>query len=177
MLGNVVKFVCAVSVLAATMLWPEVGIAAEPARSDMVWAACPVQNREAAKFKLVASFPRAEGKAADRTMPAGTSPLFCGDDKFGYYHMVIEHGEQWKYRGAQSSENWRDIADYAIREALANPQVVTYRADNDTFCYSREVFLWDKVRGIRVDVFHPNVVVSAQHQHLVTVIPAGRPCR
>jgi hypothetical protein len=177
MLRNAVRFACIALIIAAALLWPHIGRAVEPARADMVWAACPVQDREAARDKVVRQFPRAVGNAAGRTMPAGMTNLTCGDERYGYYHIVGNHGEEWKYRGAQSSENWRDVADYAIQEALANPQVVTYRADNDTFCYSREIFLWNKVRGIRVDVFQPNVVVSAQHQHIITVIPTNKPCR
>jgi hypothetical protein len=177
MLRTIVKFACAMSVIAAALLWPDVGRATEPARSDMVWAACPVQNREAARDKVVRPFPRAVGNAAGRTMPAGTTNLTCGTQDYGYYHIVSNHLSQWQYRGAQSSENWRDVADYGIQEALANPQVVTYRPGNQTFCYSREVFLWDNVRGIRVDVYHPNVVISERDQHIVTAIPSSRPCR
>ena len=142
------------------------------------WAACPVNGREEAKDKLVRRFDRGPGvSTSGAVMPAGTSDLICGDENHGYYHMANRHGSEWAQKGAKSSENWRDVADYAIAEALRNPMAVTYRANNNTYCYSREVYLVDKVRGIPVDVFHPNVVVRAQDGIIITSYPANRPCR
>ena len=53
---------------------------------------------------------------------------------------------------------------------------VTYRANNNTYCYSREVYLINEVRGIPVDMFHPNVVVRAQDGVIITSYPANKPC-
>jgi hypothetical protein len=76
----------------------------------------------------------------------------------------------------KTSENWREVADYSIGEALRNPISVAYRADVNTYCYSREVSLVHKVRGIIVEVFHPNVVVRAQDGVIITAFPAKKPC-
>ena len=75
-----------------------------------------------------------------------------------------------------SNENWREVADYSIAEALRSPMSVTFRADKNTFCYSREVALIDKVRGHTVDVMHPNVVVRAQDGAVITAYPSRAPC-
>jgi hypothetical protein len=177
MLRNAVRFACIALVIAAALLWPHVGRAAEPARADMVWAACPVQDREAARDKVVRQFPRAVGNAAGRTMPAGTTNLTCGNERFGFYHIANSHGEQWEQKGEITLENWRDVADYAIQEALAHPMAVTYRTDNDTFCYSRLIFLVDKRNGETVGSYQPNVVISARDQYIVTAWPSSTPCR
>lgn len=141
------------------------------------WGACPVNGREEVKDKLVRSFERGPGvSTTGAVMPGGTSELICGDENHGYYHIANRHGSEWSQKGAKTSENWRGVADYAIAEALRNPMAVTYRANNNTYCYSREVYLVNKVRGIPVDVFHPNVVVRAQDGIIITSYPANRPC-
>lgn len=143
-----------------------------------VWAACPAVNRAAAEQKIVRTFDRAPGRAAGVVpMPAGTSDLLCGTDNFGFYHVEARHGVEWTQKGVITNENWREVADYSIAEALRNPTTVTFRAANKTFCYSREVSLIDKVRGITVDVMHPNVVVRVEDGAVITAYPSRTPCR
>ena len=139
------------------------------------WAACPVNGREEARDRLVRRFDRGPGLSkSGAVMPGGTSDLICGDDKHGYYHIANGHGLEWTQKGMKTSENWRDVADYSITEALRNPMSVTYRTDVDTYCYSREVSLINKVRGIIVEVFHPNVVVRARDGLIITAFPAKK---
>ena len=142
-----------------------------------VWGACPVTNREAAEQKLARRFDRAAGVTATGvTMPAGTSDLLCGNQRYGYYHIVFRHHAEWTQKGVITNENWREVADYSIAEALRNPTSVSFRAAEDTFCYSREVSLIDKVRGVTVDVMHPNVVVRGRDGAVITAFPTRRPC-
>ncbi len=141
------------------------------------WRACPVNGREEARDRLVRRFERGPGvSTTGAVMPAGSSDLICGDDKHGYYHIANGHGLEWTQKGMKTSENWRDVADYSIAEALRNPMSVTYRADVDTYCYSREVSLVNKVRGIIVEVFHPNVVIRARDGLIITAFPTKKPC-
>jgi hypothetical protein len=141
------------------------------------WRACPVNGRDEARDRLVRRFERGPGVSnSGAVMPGGTSDLICGDEKHGYYHIANGHGSEWSQKGMKTSENWRDVADYSIAEALRNPMSVTYRADVDTYCYSREVSLINKVRGIVVEVFHPNVVVRARDGLIITAFPAKKPC-
>jgi hypothetical protein len=142
-----------------------------------LWRACPVNGREEARDRLVRRFERGPGVSnSGAVMPGGTSDLICGDEKHGYYHIANGHGPEWTQKGMKTSENWRDVADYSIAEALRNPMSVSYRADVDTYCYSREVSLINKVRGIVVEVFHPNVVVRAGDGLIITAFPAKKPC-
>lgn len=156
--------------------------AAEPTQLEKppatLWRACPVNGREEAEQRVVRTFERASGvSAAGPLMPAGSTNLLCGTERYSYYHIAGRHGADWTEKGVKSSENWRDVADYSIAEVLQNPMAVTYRADANTFCYSREVQLIHKVRGITVDVMHPNVVVRAQDGVIITAFPTANPCR
>ena len=90
--------------------------------------------------------------------------------------MVAGHSVEWTQKSVLANENWRQVADYSIAEALRSPISVTFRARNNTFCYSREVSLVDKVRGTTVDVMHPNVVVRAQDGAVITAFPSRNPC-
>ncbi|OLT13364.1 hypothetical protein BJF78_03160 [Pseudonocardia sp. CNS-139] len=110
-------------------------------------------------------------------MLGGTSDLVCGHNGYGYYHVANNHGVDWNQKSILTSENWRDVADYSIAETLRAPQVVTFRASNGTFCYSREIYLVNKVRGLIVDVMYPNVVVRAQDGRIITAFPARAQCR
>ena len=142
-----------------------------------VWAACPAVNRARAEQKVVRRFDRAPGAARGVVpMPAGTSALLCGNNDYGFYHMVARHFVDWTRKGVKTNETWKQVADYSIAEALRNPTAVTFRATNNTFCYSRQVSLIDKVRGITVDVMYPNVVVRVRDGAIVTAFPSGRPC-
>ena len=109
-------------------------------------------------------------------MPAGTSALLCGTGNFGFYHIVARHYPEWTQKSVKTNENWKDVADYSIAEALRSPTSVTFRSDKNTFCYSRQVSLIDKVRGITVDVMYPNVVVRAQDGAIITAFPSREPC-
>jgi len=142
-----------------------------------LWGACPVNGREDAEHKLVRKFQRGPGvSTTGEVMPGGESDLVCGHDGYGYYHIANGHGAHWTQKGVKSSENWRSVADYAIEETLKNPQRVTYRPANDAFCYSREIDLIDKVRGIVVDVFFARVAVSHRDGRIITAYPARQPC-
>ena len=142
-----------------------------------IWGACPTIDRAAAELKVVRRFDRATGAAAGgATMPAGTTDLLCGNDAYSYYHIVARHYGEWTQKSVLTNENWREIADYAIAEALRNPTSISYPADANTFCYSREISLVDKVRGITVDVMHPHVVVRAQDGAVITAFPTRTPC-
>lgn len=94
-----------------------------------IWAACPTIDRAAAEQKLVSRFDRAPGGATGVVpMPAGTSDLLCGNNDFGFYHIVARHYLERTRKSVLTNENWRDVADYSIAEALRNPTSVSFRA-------------------------------------------------
>ncbi len=113
-----------------------------------------------------------EGRAAaDAAAPAGNSTLFCGNDKFGLKHMCKKgHDSKWSdYIGGLSAGNWRYGADYAISAALAYPETVTYRQDNDTFLVTRVMRTEDQ----GIPIWQANVVVSASDGRIVGAYPAN----
>jgi hypothetical protein len=109
-------------------------------------------------------------------MPGGSSDLVCGRNEHGYYHIVNRHGLEWSQKGYITSENWRSVADYSFQETLRTPESVTYDPDRDTFCYSRNIYLVNKVTGAIVTSFHPNVVISGSSGRIVTAWPSNAPC-
>jgi hypothetical protein len=142
-----------------------------------LWRPCPINDRANAELTLVRKFDRGPGvTGGGPTMPGGSSDLLCGTERYGYYHIVNRHFTEWTQKAAKTSENWRDVADYSIAESLRNPMAVEYRPSVNTYCYSREVALVNKVRGIIVEVMHPNVVVRAQDGAIITAFPSGKPC-
>ena len=156
---------------------PNTFSAQAPKPPPTTWAACPGANRAAAELKVVRRFDRAPGAAPGVVpMPAGSSNLLCGTVNYGFYHIEARHYGEWMQKSVKTNENWREVADYAIAEALRSPTSVTFRPRNNTFCYSREVSLIDKVRGITVDVMNPNVVVRVQDGAVITAIPTRKPC-
>lgn len=71
--------------------------------------------------------------------------------------------------------NWRDIADWSIRATLRDPGKVTWRASNETWCYSRKfVFLLDDEVVAKMIV---RVVLGKTGRRLITSFPTtSSPC-
>jgi hypothetical protein len=58
--------------------------------------------------------------------------------------MARKHGSQWTDMSFPWMGNWRNLADYSIAAALAYPESVTYRQDNNTFAVERAM-LWQAI--------------------------------
>jgi hypothetical protein len=140
-----------------------------------VWAACGIFDD---KHKLVRAFSRRAGHATTgQYLPSGTSNLRCGTgENWGYRHIVKNHLSQWQADAAIEGINWRDLADFAIAVALSDQDRVTYRQSNDTFCFSREIYLVDKRTGNVVAYRYPRVVVAAESKNIITAYPASTHC-
>lgn len=139
-----------------------------------VWAACGVTT---SNTKIVRTFSRAATAGATPYTSSGTSNLACGTAaSWGYRHIVANHLSQWEARAAVASENWRDTADYGIEWALKDPDRVTYRSKNDTYCFSRKINLVNKRTNQVVGAYYPNVVVARGTKNIITAIPASSQC-
>lgn len=139
----------------------------------VTWAACGAFD---SNTKVVRAFSRAATSGVSPYMGSGTSNLACGSDAWGYRHIVGNHLSQWKYRASQARENWRDTADYGIEWALKDPDRVRYRSSNDTYCFSRLIYLVNKSNGKVVDTYYPNVVVARGTKNIITAYPSGSQC-
>lgn len=141
-----------------------------------VWAPCGLFTDNQ---KIVRTYTRHKGTApTGEHLRGGTSALRCGgpklsdDPTWGYRH-ILKHSSQWSDKSALTGQNWRDVADYGIEWALKDPDKVTYRAKNDTFCFSRIIYLIDKRTGRTVGHTYPNVSISAGAKNVITAYPAG----
>jgi hypothetical protein len=147
-----------------------------PVSAQQVWAACGLTTPNT---KIVRTFSRFRGQDGRGFyyLPGGTSSLGCGSDKWGYRHIVKNHLPEWESEAAIAGENWRDHADFAIAAALNDPDKVRYRSDNDTFCYSREVYLYDNRTRKYVRSSFPNVPVAHVTKNIITAWPSSSQCR
>lgn len=140
--------------------------------STMVtWGACGVFDED---LKVIRTFTDRKGGAG---LPSGSSTLTCGNESWGYRHTVKEHLSQWQAKAALARENWRDTADYGILWAFKDPDKVTYRGSNDTYCYSRKINLVNEDNGEVVGSYYPNVAIARVSKRIITAIPASAQCR
>lgn len=138
-----------------------------PPYQPKVWAACRARGQD--PDKVVRTFYRAPISAGFRSLPAGDSVLYCGNDKYGLLHIEKEHEDQWDLIANSrwpTAGNWRYLADYAISATLAYPERVEYNQDNDTFALYHRISLPDGTY-----VFTTRVVISASDGKIITAFP------
>jgi hypothetical protein len=146
-----------------------------PPYQPEVWGACAVGGRGDPN-KVVRTFHRAPLTAGVSAMPGGDSVLYCGNDKYGFYHIVNRHGSDWnnvamsRFPGAG---NWRYLADYSIGAALANPERVDYNSQNDTFTVQRNIYRITEDGPVYA--FTSRVVVSGTDGKIITAFPTTTP--
>jgi hypothetical protein len=137
-----------------------------------VWAACKLRGAD--PNKVVRTFYRAPLSAGFRSLPGGDSQLYCGRDNFGFLHIANDHGRQWEDKTGAGpwTGNWRYLADYAIASALAYPETVTYRQENDTFAVTRAIAPTDGDGNVTgPPTWRALVVVSASDGKIITAYP------
>jgi hypothetical protein len=94
-----------------------------PPYEPKVWAVCRARGQDPGK--VVRTFYHAPISAGFRSLPAGDSVLYCGNDKYGMLHIQTEHGPDWQRVAASrwpTAGNWRYLADYSIGATLAYPE-------------------------------------------------------
>lgn len=137
---------------------------------------------EVVSTRVAGADPPQRDCSTGQHLRGGTTALRCGGPKlsenptWGYRHL-LKHSDQWSDKSALTQQNWRDVADYGIQWALKDPDKVTYRAENETFCFSRIIYLINKKTGRTVGHTYPNVSVSAGNKNVITAYPAGSQCR
>jgi hypothetical protein len=138
-----------------------------PPYQPKVWAACRARGQD--PDKVVRTFYHAPISAGFRSLPAGDSILYCGNDKYGLLHIEKEHEDQWDYIAGSrwpSAGNWRYLADYAMSQTLAYPERVEYNQSNDTFAVYRKIWRTDGAYA-----FTTRVVISASDGKIITAFP------
>lgn len=140
------------------------------------WGACGITTN---KHKLVRAFTRKAvrtTKGPPGSLAGGTTDLKCGSSEWGYRHLLKHRGE-WQKNAAIERSNWRDLADFGIAIALIDPDVVTYRKQNDTYCFSREIYLLDKRTKRVVATKKPNIAVAAKSKNIITAFIPNSHCK
>jgi Domain of unknown function (DUF4226) len=138
-----------------------------PPYQPKVWGACRARGQDPAK--VVRTFYHASISAGFRSLPAGDSVLYCGNDKYGLLHIEKQHEADWQYFSDGEwpwAGNWRYLADYAMSQTLAYPERVEYRQDNDTFALYRKIYTADGACA-----FTTRVVISASDGKVITAVP------
>lgn len=144
-----------------------------PAVGAEVWGACGWRTKDS---KVVRTFARQRGDAGmGFVLRGGTSKLLCGDEGFSYRH-ILKHRGEWETDARIGGTNWRDHADWSIATVLGDPDVVTYRAKNDAYCYSRSIELWDKGNRRHVDTKIVKVALRASDAAIITAFPTREQC-
>ena len=139
------------------------GSPAAGAAHAATWTACGGAD---AQTHVVRQFPRVREVVAGESIPAGTTALLCGDQGYGYRHILRRHQGDWD-REPGAGGDWSAAADRAIAAALRDPQRVDFRSSNDTFCYSRPL-----AAGRDVAI----VVVRSSDGAIITAYPGTHAC-
>jgi hypothetical protein len=145
-------------------------------RAAQIWAAC---GTFADNHKLVRTFSRKAMRTtvgAPGHLGAGTSNLKCGSEKWGYRHL-LKHRAEWETNARIEGSNWRGLADFAIAVVLSDPDVVSYRRSNDTYCFSREIYLIDKRTGRVAATKKPKVAIAAVSKNVITAYIPNSGCK
>ncbi len=134
------------------------------------WAACGIFSD---KNKIIKTW---EGKAGRHKGKKVT--LKCGDwsgDKEGFRHIKKRHMNEWQRLAAWEQVSWMDVANKAITKSLTDPDIAL--KDSSTrrsSCYSGQIVLYNKVRGIPVATNEPSVIVGNTSRTIVTAFPGGK---
>ena len=139
----------------------------------MTWGICGFRTPET---KVIRTFNRYRAGDGSIFMRGGYAYLLCGTTNFGYWHILTRHMQDWQKKAFLSGDNWRDLADSSIAAVLADPDVTKYRPENNTFCYSAEIYLFNNQTRKAVSITYPNIVVGAQNNQIVTAYPSKSQC-
>ncbi|MBA3745673.1 hypothetical protein [Sporichthya sp.] len=110
--------------------------ATDSAPGEVLAPAAPVATakavctQDAPTLTTVRSYPR----RAVAELAGGSSPLYCGNTKFGLRHIVIRHTADWRAAAAAAPVvvPWPRFVDTALATTLARPQSVRCDARRDT---------------------------------------------
>ena len=128
--------------------------------------------------KLVRRFSRYRGDARNgHYIPGGKSDLHCGSfENWGYRHVVQNHRSQWETDAGLVGTSWRSHADWAMATVLRDPDRVTHRSSNRTFCYQRVIYLVRRGDGKIVGSRKPIVIVAQASKNIITSFPSNSGC-
>ncbi|MBT0769963.1 hypothetical protein KIH74_13580 [Kineosporia sp. J2-2] len=143
------------------------------------WAACPSTGSNS---KVVRVFNRlAATTSTGHNASRGSATVRCGFAHAtkahvgsGYRHIKKEHMSDWEALGSVAGENWRDVADLAMSSAFGDPEKVTHRGKNDTFCYQHKLVLANRNTGKVVATTFTRNIVGNGNWDVITTFPNAK---
>ena len=131
-----------------------------------------VQGQRSGLNKVVRTFNRAPISAGFNTLPAGDSQLYCGNDNSASYTLSTNTGRIGVTNPFRGWVTGATLADHAIGAALAYPESVTYRQQNDTFAVERAIYPVNaKGEVTGPSTWKVHVVISASGGKIITAYP------
>ena len=102
--------------------------------------------------------------------------LLCGTENFGYRHIADGHGQDRQNVAVYTGGNWRDLADFAMRQTLTVPQpgYPAYNVKNDTWAYKTPLQIKDQQGNVRT-TYWPIVSVASRDGRIITSFPTRDP--
>lgn len=126
--------------------------------------------------KILKTYQRYRADVGGNFLRGGVSSLACGSSSWGYRHIMLRHFADWQNKAAVTQDDWRALLDMSTAASLFQPDFVSYRTENDTFCFSTLIVLKDNKTHQVVDQFYPHVVVGHKTENIITSYPDTKPC-
>ncbi len=155
----------------------DVGWAAEPVVAALTtappppdappWGAC---GRSTDPDKLVRLFVK--NQHTDYALRCG-GPKYSSNPLWGYRHILKNHKADFERLAFGTYQNWRDIADLAMRHNTLDPDVT--KSGNRKICYSRVIYLLNRRTGQLVRTTIIRMIVSSSTNNIITAYP-GEHC-
>jgi hypothetical protein len=143
------------------------------------WRPCGYKDKE----KLVREYIRVRATSGGHKTSGTVADLRCGNDNYGYFHILDGHATDWQNQTYGTTTNWRDLADWATSWVLQDPDHKVFVPKNkkkgyktDRWCYNRIVFLKNKKTGQVIKKKNVFVIMGETGVRIITSYPRDGIC-
>lgn len=130
------------------------------------WGACGVSTNPG---KLVRLFVK--NRVTDYVLRCG-GPKYSSSPRWGYRHILWRHRDDFERLAVGTYQNWRDVADLAMRSNTSDPDVTRHRARTGKTCFSRLIYLVNTRTNQVVRTAVVRMVVSSKN-NIITSYPGA----
>jgi hypothetical protein len=123
------------------------------------------------------------GRSTDNTKVVRVFPvnhrlnftLRCGNEVWGYRHLLVRHKDDYERMAIGTFQNWRDIADLTLETISRDPDVALPARDGKA-CYSRVMFFYNVRTNqlVQQRIFRMIVIVATGD--ILTLTPHDKQC-
>lgn len=129
-----------------------------------IWAACGVKDPH---DKLVHQYDAGAPPMGAEFLRKPN--LKCGNEKYGYRHIKLEHMDDWGNIATRVGGNWRDFASFAIQSSLEAPAKACLGGNNEII-YLGVIELRNS-NGLVGERYYPRVTVGQSTNNIITAFP------